>query len=212
MFKFLIKFILVYFLLSSIVFSQSIEDIEVKGNKRFTPESIIIFSKLSVGVEYNDELINQSLQNLFETNFFEDIKISLEKNKVVIFVIENPIIEKINITGVKKKNFLEFIQDSIYLKERSSFSESNLNKDLVLINNVLKTNGYYFSKINTSYDKDEELNSISLNIDIELGEKAKIKNISFLGNKVFKDKKRKSRAKEKETLAKELKQVLRKDF
>ncbi len=189
MFKFLIKFILVYFLLSSIVFSQSIEDIEVKGNKRFTPESIIIFSKLSVGVEYNDELINQSLQNLFETNFFEDIKISLEKNKVVIFVIENPIIEKINITGVKKKNFLEFIQDSIYLKERSSFSESNLNKDLVLINNVLKTNGYYFSKINTSYDKDEELNSISLNIDIELGEKAKIKNISFLGNKVFKDKK-----------------------
>ena len=49
--------------------------------------------------------------------------------------------------------------------------------------------GYYFNEVKASSIKNEDLNSIILNIDIDLGEKAKIKKISFIGNKIFKDKK-----------------------
>ena len=189
MIKILSKSLILYFFLTSILFSQIINQIEVNGNKRFTAESVIVFSKLNVGDEYNNNIINDALKNLYDTNFFEDIKISFEDNKIIIDLIENPIVEKINITGVKKQSFLDFINDSLYLKERSSFTKISLDRDINLINNILKTNGYYFSNINTSFDINEELNSISLNIDIDLGEKAKISNITFLGNKVFKDKK-----------------------
>ena len=57
-----------------------------------------------------------------------------------------------------------------------------------VINNILKTNGFYFTKISSSKKINEELNTVDLNIDIELGEKAKIKKIIFLGEKIFKDK------------------------
>ncbi len=187
--KLIVKTLIIFFLSSTLLFSQIINEIEVNGNKRFSKESVIVFSKLDIGNEINDDLINKSIKNLYDTNFFEDISISFENNKLIIDLNENPIIEELEITGVKKKSFLEFISENIYLKERVSFNEFYLNKDVSLINNILKTNGYYFSSIKTSIAKNENLNTIRLNIDIDLGEKAKIKNISFIGNKKFKDKK-----------------------
>ena len=165
MIKILSKSLIIYFFLTSILFSQIINEIKVNGNKRFTAESVIVFSKLNVGNEYNNKIINDALKNLYDTNFFEDIKISFKDNKIIIDLIENPIIEKINVTGVKKKSFLDFINESLYLKERSSFTKISLDRDINLINNILKTNGYYFSNVNTSFDINEELNSISLNIE-----------------------------------------------
>ncbi len=189
MIKILSKTLILYFYLTSILFSQTINQIEVNGNKRFTAESVIIFSEMNIGMKYSDSLMNKSLKQLYETNFFEDIKINFENNKVTIEIIENPIIEKINLTGVKKKNFLEFIKNNMNLKEMSSFNEVQLNKDLTIIDNILKNTGYYFSTTNASFEKNDKLNSINLTIEIDLGKKAKIKDISFLGNKVFKDKK-----------------------
>ena len=70
-----------------------------------------------------------------------------------------------------------------------SFNEELLAVDLDLINNILKTNGYYFTKISSSKSINSDLNTIDLRINIDLGEKAKIKKITFIGNKVFKDRK-----------------------
>ena len=69
-----------------------------------------------------------------------------------------------------------------------SFDQELLSADIDLINNILKTNGYYFTKITSSKSINDELNTIDLKINIELGEKAKIKKIIFLGEKIFKDK------------------------
>ena len=68
-----------------------------------------------------------------------------------------------------------------------SFSEDQLSKDITTIKNILKANGYYFAKVNTSLIKNDDLNSVNLNIDINRGEKAKIKEISFIGDKKIKD-------------------------
>ena len=70
-----------------------------------------------------------------------------------------------------------------------SFTEFEFNKDVNLIKNILKTNGYYFSDVKATKVENNEFNSVILNLDIELGEKAKIKDIVFIGDKKFKDKK-----------------------
>ena len=189
MFKILLKSFVLYFYLTTFLFSQIISQIEVIGNKRISKESVIVFSKLNTGLDYNEGLVNDSLKSLYDTNFFEDVSITFKDNKLTINLIENPIIEELEITGVKKKSFLDFIKENIYLKERVSFNQIHLNKDISLIQNILKTNGYYFSTIKSSLIKNESLNSIKLIIKVDLGEKAKIKNISFIGNKVIKDKK-----------------------
>ena len=75
------------------------------------------------------------------------------------------------------------------LKNRSSYNEAQFKEDLNLINNILKSNGFYFSKIKTSVLKNDEQNSVQLTYDIELGERALIGKIEFIGDKKFKDKK-----------------------
>jgi outer membrane protein insertion porin family len=189
MIKFLLKIFLFYISFQSLLFSQIIENINVNGNKRFSTDSIIVFSSLKIGSQYNNEILNESLKKLFETNFFEDVKIIQDNNTIIIDVIENPIINTININGIKKKNFLDFLRNSLSLNERSSFNITVLDKDLIVIKNILKINGYYFSKVDTNIIENKELNSVDLNISIELGNKAKINKINFYGNKVFKDKK-----------------------
>ena len=189
MIRILIKSFILYFLLTTFLFSETISQIEVNGNKRISEESVVVFSELKTGMNFNDSIINDSLKKLYKTNFFESVDISYDNSKIRIYVIENPIVEKIEIIGIKKKTFLEFIEENIYLNERVSFNDFYLQNDLNVIKNILKTNGYYFSDIKTSFNKNSELNTINLKIEINLGEKAKIENISFIGNKVFKDKK-----------------------
>ena len=137
---------------------------------------------------FTNKNLNNSLRKLYETNFFSDINITLENKILKIELIENPIIEKINIIGIKKKSLIEALKASMSLKDRMSYTEFQFNKDINKIKNILTTSGYYFSSINITKEDNIEFNSIILNLDIQLGKKAKIKDIIFIGDKKFKDK------------------------
>ena len=125
---------------------------------------------------------------MYKTSFFKDINLSFENQTLFLKVEENPIIEKLEINGIKKQSLVEFIKGKLQLAAMKSFDQELLSADINLIYNILKTNGYYFADITSSKSLDDELNTIDLKIDIELGEKAKIKKIVFLGEKVFKEK------------------------
>ena len=83
---------------------------------------------------------------------------------------------------------LSDLKKNVILKSRSSFNEIILKKDKERITNFLKNLGYYFSEIDISIENLQD-NKIDLTYNISLGEKAKIKKISFIGNKIFKDRK-----------------------
>ena len=75
------------------------------------------------------------------------------------------------------------------LKNRMSFTEDQLQKDINLIKNILKANGFYFADVDISLIKNNELNSVRLKLNINQGDKARIKEIVFIGDKKIKDKK-----------------------
>ena len=189
MHKFLIKAILIIFLTTSSAIAEILNEVEINGNQRISEGTIIIFGGIKKGVDYDNNKLNSILKNLYDTNFFNDIQLKLSDGKLSINLSENPIIEDIEITGIKKKEYTEKILEEITLKNRMSFTENQLLKDINLIKNILKTNGYYFAKVESSLVENNELNSIRLKINIDLGEKAKIKKISFIGDKKIKDKK-----------------------
>jgi outer membrane protein insertion porin family len=175
--------------LISSAFGEVVNKINISGNKRISYETILVLGQASLGKNLSDADLNDILKNLYDTNFFSDIKITLNNNILNIEVIENAIIEDIQITGIKNKTFIKNITESMILKRRMSFNEFTLKNDISLINNILKTNGYYFGKVNSSITKNDELNSVRLIIDINRGEKTRIKEIVFLGDKKIKDKK-----------------------
>ena len=189
MFKNFLSFLLLFFFSSNILFAEMINDVKVAGNKRLSAKTIEVIGQIEKNSEYNQERINNLVKELYSSNFFKDIEIEINDNTLIVNVVENPIIEELKITGIKKDEFREFIEENISLKNRKSFVEYNFRSDLNMIRNILKRNGYYFSKVDASQIYEESTNSIKLIIDINLGNKASINNIYFIGDKKFKDRK-----------------------
>ena len=188
MFNFLLKIITLFFLLLTSVNSEIIKKFEISGNQRISDETIIIFSEIKLNDEINKSKLDNAIKKLYKTKFFRNIILNFEDQILYLKVEENPIIENLQIEGVKKQSLVEFIKDKMNLAEMRSFDQELLSADLDLINNILKTNGFYFAEISSSKNVNDELNTVDLKIDIQLGEKAKIKKIIFLGEKIFKDK------------------------
>ena len=169
--------------------AQNVENIEIIGNKRISNETVLVLGNIDLNIFFDDQNLDKILKNLYSSNFFADVRLSLDNNTLKIELIENPIIENIEFTGFKNTDFISELTQRISLKERMSFTQNQLNQDLILIQNILKSSGYYFANTTSSLIIDEDLNSVRLIIDIDQGKKARIKNIVFIGDKKIKDKK-----------------------
>ena len=195
MFKFLIKFpaliIWLILLLISVARTEVINEINITGNERIPDETIKMFSgkKIKDNLSLND--LDQILKDIYDSNFFFDVKISLKDNILNIFVKEKPIIENVEYRGLKSNEIKEDIFNNRILKQKSSFDEATLKKDRDEILNILKERGYYFVKLETLIE-DLDNNKLNLIYEIDLGPKSKISKISFIGNKIYKDKKLKN--------------------
>ena len=188
--KFLI--IISFFYLSfSSSYSEILKNVVVKGNDRISTETIIVFSSIILGDEINNDKINEIINALYNTKFFENISTRFENQILTIEVKENPIINIIEFKGVKSNTLKDEITKNIELKPRSSFNIFLLEKDKSKILNELKNRGYYNAVISTFTEKKDN-NTLDLVYDINIGNKSKIKRIIFTGNKIYKDKKLKS--------------------
>ena len=189
--KYLFFTITILFLFSTVSYANTIKNIIIKGNERISNETIKVFSSIKVGDEIDTDKINQIIKNLYDSNFFENISANYENQELVITVTESPIINKVVFKGIKSKTLKNSITKNILLKSRSSYNEYQLNIDRLEILKELKNLGYYYAKIEISKDIKEN-NSLDLIYNINIGDKAKIRKITFTGDKIFKDSKLKS--------------------
>jgi len=162
--------------------------IVITGNNRITDETIKLFISVDVKDEIDDVKINNVLKDLYETGYFKNISVNFDKQVLLVNVQENPIIENIFYEGIKSNRVLEIIKQGSLIKQRSSYNENKIKKEKLKIENILKNLGYYNSQLDILV-KQSENNLVSITYDISLGKKSKIKKITFIGKKVFKDKK-----------------------
>ena len=189
------KNIRIFLLLLLFIFNSAnaevIKNIKIENNDRVSKESIIAFGNIKLGSDYNDNQINKILNDLYDTNFFEDIKIKVEASTLVIYVQEKKIIQSVILDGIKSKENTSKILKQLKLKDKSPFDEFTAEQDLVKIKNSLNRSGYYFAKVDVKI-KENNNNTLDIIYNIDLGEKALIKNIKFTGDKFYKDRKLRS--------------------
>ena len=89
--------------LSSPIFAENVFNVTVEGNKRLSKETIIVLGNIDTNKNYSNQDLNKILKNLYSSDFFENVELKLEKDLLKIVVTENPIIEDIQIVGVKNK-------------------------------------------------------------------------------------------------------------
>jgi len=171
------------FLFSNISYSQ-IKKIIIEGNLRIptaTIENYVINKDQNVDSNY----INNLSKNLFDTNFFEDLKIDFKNNTLTIKVLENPLVAFFYVKGIDGED-LEISSKIIKTKEGSLYSFAVLKKDIDNLLEYFKSKGYYNTIIDPEVIKLSE-NKINLIINVNKFKIAKVKNIFFIGNKYFKD-------------------------
>ena len=112
----IIKLLIIFYLSIISTLADQVDNIEVFGNQRISASTIKVLSNLSIDQNYTSEDLNLSFKKLYDTNFFKDIKFEIIDKTLNIFVEENPIIEDIQIEGLKNNNLEKFIIEKMVLK------------------------------------------------------------------------------------------------
>ena len=182
----LLSSIITFFFIMLPLNSEVIKEIKVINNERISKETIQIFSNIKVGEDYDQNDLNRILKEIYDTNFFSNVSIEIKDGILIIDVEENKIIQNITVEGIKRKELVEDLKSRISSKDKNPFVENNIKNDVLLIKKLLKSSGYYFSEVKTKIIENNN-NTIDLIFDLDLGEKAFIKKIEFIGEKFYKD-------------------------
>ena len=145
----------------TISYAEIVKEVKVIGNIRVSPETIVLFGDIKVNEDYNAQRINKLSKQLYDTNFFSYLEINLTNGVLEISVKENPIIRNLVFNGIKAKKFKEAMKEVIELKEKTSYVESKLNRDIQKIKSVFRNLGFYFIEVE-AYAKENANNSIDL--------------------------------------------------
>ena len=139
--------ILLILFVSNVSYADTVKEILITGNERVNTESIKLFGKISIGDDLNKNDLNKIVKDLYETNFFEFIDLTLEESVLKINVVENPIIQNLIIRGIDKRgtNTLQKkLKENIPLKEKNPYLERD---SVSAINNLKSDELLLFDKL-----------------------------------------------------------------
>lgn len=196
-------------LLPFLVFSQqnqldtgkqyTIGEITVAGAQSFNELTVIAFSGLKKGekIFIPGERISNVIKKLWEENLFSDVNIYVtdidgDIANLEINITELPTLNETTISGIRKGKSKELLKE-LKLTKGTKITKNLVTTSKNFITNKYKENGYFNTQVqlNTVPVFDSTGVEVSKNIKIEIdrGNKVKIKNINILGNKELSDRK-----------------------
>jgi outer membrane protein insertion porin family len=176
-----------------------IERIEFDGNRRIRHDTLQarIFSRQ--GDPYNEETLRRDFQALWNTQFFEDVKLEVEEGqkpngKVIVFIVkERPVIRRIRYEGIKsvsESDILDrFKERKVGLTVESQFDPTRIKKAEVVLKELLGEHGRQFATVTPQYENIASSNAVILVFKVAEGPKVKVGKIKFTGNHAFSDRK-----------------------
>ena len=117
----LIYILFVFLFNVSFAFSEILNDFKITGNQRLAKETIVMFSELDKGKIIDQNILNNSIKNLYNTNYFKKVEMKFEDNILEITVEENPIIQTIKLEGIKNKEILNSLREVTKKNEKYPF-------------------------------------------------------------------------------------------
>ena len=187
--KRLISFILLVNITTVLAFEEFIvNDIRIAGLQRVSTGSIFNTIPISVGDKIDDRKIVDITRALFATEQFDDIQIGRDGNALIITVAERPSISSIDISGnsaLKTEILLESF-DGIGITEGQVYKRSTLERMKAELVRSYSSQGRYGAGVEI-YETPQPRNRVSISIEIDEGESAKIDGITILGNNIFSD-------------------------
>ncbi len=165
-----------------------VNDIRISGLQRVSAGSIFNVMPVAVGDTVDTFELQETAKTIFKTGQFDDIEIGREGNTLIISIVERPSIASIELDGnkaLKTEDLLKGLDDA-GLSEGQVYKRSIVNSLALEIQRQYVAQGRYGAKVDVSTEP-EPRNRVSLDIEIDEGEVAEIKNINLVGNLSFED-------------------------
>jgi outer membrane protein insertion porin family len=170
-------------LVASPAFAQAVSSIQVEGNRRVEVETIRSYFKPGPGGRLDQARIDDGLKALIETGLFQDVRISQPGGRLIVTVVENPVIGRIAFEGNKKVKD-EQLSAEIQSKPRGTLSRPMVQSDAQRIAEIYRRSGRYDVRVNPEIIEQPN-NRVDLVFTITEGGKTGVKSVEFVGNSAY---------------------------
>ncbi|WP_224750230.1 outer membrane protein assembly factor BamA [Halomonas sp. ML-15] len=168
--------------------SFNVSDIRVEGLQRVSAASVFNAFPVSTSDRVDERELADAARELFGTGLFDDVQLARDGDILIIQVVERPFITALNITGnsqISEDDLLEGLSEA-GLAEGQVLQLSTLEEIQRELEQVYQAQGRYSARIETSVDEIDE-SRVRVNIDINEGAVASIRQINIVGNQAFDD-------------------------
>ncbi|WP_237260557.1 outer membrane protein assembly factor BamA [Thiomicrorhabdus immobilis] len=187
----------------SLAYAFTVKNVEVEGANKIGFETINSYLTVSPGKELNRDQIQESIQRLYKTGFFQDVSFyKRDDGTLVIKVVERPSISEIKIVGnsLIETDVLKTALDGLGIKKGRIYNQVQMDHVVVDLKRRYQNQGYYAAVIDI-VTTELPRNRVELKIDIKEGEPATIGRINLVGNKIYSDQRLKSQMQMTENVA-----------
>jgi outer membrane protein insertion porin family len=157
--------------------------IDVEGNRRVEADTIRSYFRVAPGERLDTGKIDAALKGLYATGLFQDVRITPGPNRILVTVVENAVINRVQFEGNKKAKD-EQLSSEVQSKPRGTYSRALVQSDVQRILEVYQRSGRYDVRV---VPKIIELPNgrVDLIFEINEGDKTGVAKIVFSGNKAF---------------------------
>jgi outer membrane protein insertion porin family len=163
--------------------AQSVSTIVVQGNQRVEADTIRSYFRSGPGGRLDAFQIDEGVKALFATGLFQDVIPAVQGGRLVITVVENPVINRIAFEGNKKVKD-EQLKAEIQSKERGTLSRPVVQGDVARLVEIYRRSGRFDITIEPKVI-DLPNNRVDLVFEISEGPKTGVKRIEFIGNRAY---------------------------
>ena len=170
-------------LASSSALAQTVDSIQVEGNRRVEVATIRSYFKPGPGGRLDQGHIDDGLKALIETGLFQDVRINQAGGRMVVTVVENPVIGRVAFEGNKKVKD-EQLTSEIQSKPRGTLSRPVVQSDAQRIAEIYRHAGRYDVTVVPEIIEQPN-NRVDLIFTVTEGNKTGINSIEFVGNTTY---------------------------
>jgi outer membrane protein insertion porin family len=166
----------------------TVKDIRVEGIQRTEAGTVFSYLPVRVGDTYTDDKGTQAIKALYATGFFKDVRIDVEGDVLVVMVEERPAIAGVDFSGIKEfdKDQLTKALKDIGLGESRIYDKALVDRAEQELKRQYLSRGMYGVQVTTTVTPIER-NRVNITFAVDEGEVARIRQITFVGNKAFSD-------------------------
>ena len=165
--------------------TSQVDDIEIVGNQRIDATTVRSYMRIDVGDSVDSESVDRALKELFATGLFADVAIRREGGRLIVNVVENPIINRLAFEGNRRIDD-EALRAEVQLRPRIVYTLRRIQNDVQRIVQVYRRSGRFAATVEPKVIQLAQ-NRVDLVFEVSEGPLTRVRRIAFIGNTQFSD-------------------------